>query len=71
MTAVNAGEVIYGVERALGAAAGREALRILRGWRIDIVPEDLGLALRAGWLKLRGGISYADCFAAALTDSVR
>ena len=34
--------------------------------KLDIVPADLELALRAGWFKLRGGISYADCFAAAL-----
>ena len=27
---------------------------------------DLELAARAAWFKLRGGISYADCFAAAL-----
>lgn len=66
ITTVNAGEVMYGVERALGARAGHEALRTLQEWAIEIVPVDLELASRAGWLKLRGGISYADCFAAAL-----
>jgi predicted nucleic acid-binding protein len=66
LTAVNAGEVIYGTERALGAAAGHDALRVLQDWPIVIVPVDLELAARAAWFKLRGGISYADCCAAAL-----
>lgn len=65
MTSVNAGEVVYGVERSLGAEPGRRALRDIQDW-LDIVPADVELALRAGWFKLRGGISYADCFAAAL-----
>lgn len=66
LTVVNAGEVIYGTERALGARAGHDALRALQSWPIVIVPIDLELAARAAWFKLRGGISYADCFAAAL-----
>ncbi len=66
LTTVNAGEVTYAVERALGANAGHEALRTLQDWPIDIVNVDLELASRAGWFKLRGRISYADCFAAAL-----
>ena len=65
LTTVNAGEVVYGVERALGAAAGHRALGQVQEWT-EIVPIDLELAARAGWLKLRGGISDADCFAAAL-----
>ena len=65
LTAVNAGEVTYAVERQLGALAGHRALVAIQAWT-EIVPVDLELATRAGWLKLRGGISYADCFAAAL-----
>ena len=65
LTAVNAGEVTYAVERHLGAVAGHRALVAVQAWT-EIVPVDLELATRAGWLKLRGGISYADCFAAAL-----
>jgi predicted nucleic acid-binding protein len=66
LTVVNAGEVIYATERALGATAGHHALRALQDWPIVIVPVDLELAARAAWFKLRGGTSYADCFAAAL-----
>jgi predicted nucleic acid-binding protein len=66
MTTVNAGEVIYGLERAWGAAAGHETLISLQELPIVLVEVDLELAARAGWLKLRGGIAYADCAAAAL-----
>ena len=65
MTSVNTGEVIYAVERQLGAAAGHLALATVQD-RADIVVADLELAVRAAWFKLRGHISYADCFAAAL-----
>ncbi len=65
LTTVNAGEVVYGVERVLGAASGHRALGQIQEWT-EIVAVDLELAARAGWIKLRGGISYADCFAAAL-----
>lgn len=65
LTSVNAGEIVYGVERALGRAAGEDVLSEIQQWT-HIVSADLELSLRAGWLKLRGGISYADCFAAAL-----
>ncbi len=65
LTAVNAGEIVYGVERALGRTAGEFVLEEIQDWT-EIVAADLELSLRAAWLKLRGGISYADCFAAAL-----
>jgi ribonuclease VapC len=65
LTTVNAGEIVYGVERGLGRAAGEDVLQEIQIWT-HIVAADLELALRAGWFKLRGGISYADCFAAAL-----
>ncbi|MEX1172781.1 MAG: type II toxin-antitoxin system VapC family toxin [Chloroflexota bacterium] len=65
LTAVNAGEIVYGIERSLGRAAGEDVLQELQVWT-HIVAADLELSLRAAWFKLRGGISYADCFAAAL-----
>lgn len=65
LTAVNAGEVTYAVERHLGAVAAHRALVAVQAWT-EIVPVDLELASRAGWFKLRGGISFADCVAAAL-----
>jgi ribonuclease VapC len=65
LTSVNAGEVLWAVERDLGALVGHRALRSIQDWS-DIVVADLELATRAAWIKLRGGMSYADCFAAAL-----
>ena len=65
LTSVNAGEIVYGVERGLGRAAAEDVLLDIQIWS-QIVVADLELSLRAGWMKLRGGISYADCFAAAL-----
>jgi ribonuclease VapC len=66
MSAVNAGEVLYAVERALGPAAAHAALLRLQAWPIAIVAADLELASRAGWFKLTTGLGYADAFAAAL-----
>lgn len=65
LTTVNAGEVVLSAERALGSVAGHRALYSVQAWA-DVVVVDLELAARAAWFKLRGGISYADCFAAAL-----
>ena len=53
------------VERDLGAVAAHSTLESIQSWT-EIVDVDLELGARAGWFKLRGGISYADCFAAAL-----
>ena len=65
LTSVNAGEIVLGAERAFGSLAGRRALDSLQLWT-DVVAVDVELAARAAWFKLRGGISYADSFAAAL-----
>jgi ribonuclease VapC len=65
LTSVNAGEVVYGVERALGAVASQRTLQLVQE-TTEIQWVDLELAARAAWIKLRSGIGYADCFAAAL-----
>lgn len=57
--------MLSGVERSLRRAAGEDVLHGIQIWT-HIVAADLELSLRGGWFKLRGGISYADCFAAAL-----
>ena len=65
LTTVNAGEVIMAAERDFGAIVTHRTLESIQRWT-TIVDVDLELAARAGWFKLRGGISLADCFAAAL-----
>jgi len=70
MTLVNLGEVAYILERASGAGAADEVWANLRAQRrpggvpvrwIDI---DDTLVRRAAAIKARGGLSYADAFAA-------
>ena len=65
LTTVNAGEVIMAAERDLGPVGAHRAPEAIQQWT-SIVDVDLELAARAGWFKLRGGISYANSFAAAL-----
>lgn len=66
LSTVNAGEVLLVQERLAGAQASHRTLDLLQALPIEIMSVDLELAARAAWFKLRGGISYADCFAAAL-----
>jgi predicted nucleic acid-binding protein len=66
MTVVNAAEVMLVQERRGGAQASHRTLDLLQDLPIRLVNVDLELAARAAYLKMRGGISFADCFAAAL-----
>lgn len=66
LTTVNAGEVVLASERLGGAEASHRTLDLLQVLPIDLVAVDLELASRAAYLKRRGGISFADCFAAGL-----
>ena len=65
LTTVTAGEVIMAAERDLGPVGAHRTREAIQQWT-SIVDVDLELAARAGWFKLRGGISYAHSFAAAL-----
>ncbi len=67
MTTVNFGEVYYIVLRECGQDKVHEIEKIIRILPIDIVEVDLQLAREAARLKATKKISYADCFAAALT----
>ena len=66
MTVVNACEVLVVQERRGGAEASHRTLDLLQELPIDVQSADLELAARAAYFKVRGGISLADCFAAAL-----
>ena len=67
MSVVNAGEVWYIVAQRLGPDEADEAIALIRTLGIDIVDVDWETARIAASYKAGGGISYADCFAAALT----
>lgn len=66
MTVVNAGEVLYVVRRGYGDEVAEEIEKVIRTLPITLVDVDLELARLAARFKAEGGISYADCFAAAL-----
>jgi len=66
MSAVNWGEVFYIEWRYRGAAKAREAEASLIEMPIAIIAVDRERASRAGALKQKHGLGYADAFAAEL-----
>jgi uncharacterized protein with PIN domain len=68
MAMVNAAEVMIVQERRGGANASHQTLELLQDLPIELVTVDLELTARAAYFKVRGGISLADCFAAALAQ---
>lgn len=67
MTSVNYGEVYYIVLRECGQQKAEEIERVIRTLPIDIVDVDIAMAKEAACFRAKYKISYADCFAAALT----
>jgi len=67
MTTVNFGEVYYIVLRECGQEKAHEIEKIIRTLPIEVVDVDIHLAIEAARFKATNKISYADCFAAALT----
>jgi predicted nucleic acid-binding protein len=66
MSVVNAGELWYSVARGYSPAEADRLIEELANLRIDVVVADWPITRQAAEYKSRGGISYADCFAAAL-----
>ncbi len=66
--APNWAEVRYIIQRKLGPAGWERVRARLMGLPIEVVPVDRFLAERAGDIKVRGRMSLADCFAAALAS---
>jgi predicted nucleic acid-binding protein len=71
MSVVNVGEVWYTLARRCSARDADEAVRELRAIGIDFVEADWELTSIAAAFKAKGGISSADCFAAALAMQQR
>jgi ribonuclease VapC len=67
MTSVNFGEVYYVVLRKFGQENASEIEKVIQTMPIEIIDVDLNLAREAARFKASKKISYADCFAAALT----
>ena len=70
MAVVNAGEVLYVVRREHGPEEAARIETVIRSLPIDLVDVDLTLTREAARFKAGGGMSYADCFAAALASQL-
>ena len=66
LSAVNWGEVFYVAWRLHGEERARETESKLRQLPIAIIPADVERATRAGAIKQRHNLAYADAFAAEL-----
>jgi ribonuclease VapC len=71
MTVVNWGEVYYKSLRKVGSAEATQVMDRLAAMPILLVDADLPLSRQAAVFKATGGLSYADCFAAALAKRER
>jgi len=67
LSVVNWGEVLYSAERLWGLRGRDETAHRMRQMHLDVIPADQEIAEQAARYKAAGKISYADCFAAALT----
>lgn len=67
MSAVNWGEVYYIVLRQCGVEKANEIEKIIETLPIKIVDVDLNIVKEAARFKAAKKMSYADCFAAALS----
>ncbi|MBV6394965.1 MAG: tRNA(fMet)-specific endonuclease VapC [Anaerolineales bacterium] len=64
--AVNLGEVWYSTRRAISPEAADRYVMQIQGMSIEVVDASWEISRQAAVYKSIGGISYADCFAAAL-----
>ena len=62
---VNWGEVVYQFERAGGQSVAESVIADMNNLPIELVIADQALTRIAASFKARGGLSCADCFAAA------
>ena len=69
LSTINAGEIWYTVTRSHSKNDADQVMRDIYQLEIRILPVDWQLTQIAAQFKVPGGISYADCFAAALAKS--
>lgn len=66
LSVVNWGEIYYITHREYGQEYAEKVLDALRHMPVELREVDAEVTLEAARLKVPGGLSYADCFAAAL-----
>ncbi|MGA2822638.1 MAG: type II toxin-antitoxin system VapC family toxin [Bacteroidales bacterium] len=69
ISVVNLGEVWYSIARTNSPVTADQYIQEIQGMAIDIVDADWPLTRQAATFKANGNISYADCYAAALTKN--
>jgi predicted nucleic acid-binding protein len=69
MSVVNLGEVWYSIARTNSPEVADQYINEIKGMAIEIVDADWTLTHQAAAFKINGGISYSDCFAAALVKT--
>jgi len=71
LSVINLGEIYYTISRKLGRKIAEQKIEEINRMAVDIVPADKELTLMAAGIKASHPMSYADCFAAALTQKNR
>lgn len=66
MTMINWGEIYYVTLREYGEQDAEQVLQAVNNMPIEIVEITRDMTLQAARFKAKGGLSYADCFSAAL-----
>ena len=66
MSVVNLGEVWYSIARTNSSETADQYVSEIQGMAIEIAEADWKLTHQAATFKVKGNISYGDCFAAAL-----
>ena len=66
VSTVNLGELWYMIARRKSFEVAEQYIEIVQRMAIEVVPADWEVTRQASMFKVKGNISYADCFAAAL-----
>ncbi len=69
ITVINLGEIWYNYARIFSESFADELMEKIKTLNFSITPVDWEIANIAARFKVGGGISYADCFSAALAKS--
>lgn len=67
LSVVNWGEIYYIIKRRNGESQAEQTMNDISRMAIDIIPADMEITKLAAHFKANHPMSYADCFAAALT----
>lgn len=67
---INVGEILYNVERNKGLENAQDALLLLQGLPIEILPADNATVLAAAHIKANYALSYADAFVVVAAQKI-